>query len=143
MSISADNPVGLKSVDHMEFTANERYGHVGKLFHSLGFQKSATNEKYDLYDQGQIRFLLTSSTDESEHSARYRKDHGEGVSKIAFRVENAEESLNIAIKRGGELVQDLSIEETEFGPIKRAAIKGLAMSSTNSLSAQVKLFIRG
>jgi 4-hydroxyphenylpyruvate dioxygenase len=123
--MNENNPVGLKAIDHLEFTCDSLSTQTAIHFSKLGFQRTQlkTGEQ-ELYTQGQIRFLLNANRDESTQSAQYFKKHGEGVCKISFRVEDVEKSLEVALKRGGELVQDIQVTETEFGLFKTACIKG-------------------
>jgi 4-hydroxyphenylpyruvate dioxygenase len=118
------NPAGLKNIDHLEFTVNDFSSSTLKLFSTLGFTQTAVNENSRLYTQGQVRFLVNSSQKETDHSRKYFKDHGEGVSKISFQVENVEKALEITLKNGAKLMQDFKIEHTPYGPIKTASIQG-------------------
>jgi 4-hydroxyphenylpyruvate dioxygenase len=123
--MNEQNPVGIKSIDHLEFTCDTLATETAENFSRLGFKRTEVIEgEQELYTQGQIRFLLNAKTDDQTHSRQYFKSHGEGVSKISFRVDDVEKSLEAAVSRGGELAEDIKITETEFGPIKTAAIKG-------------------
>ena len=75
-----------------------------------------------LYEQGQVKFILNSTKD--SHANRYFTKHNEGVSTMAFRVDNCDHAINTAIQRGAQLIDDLQIVETEFGKIKTASIQG-------------------
>lgn len=118
------NPVGLKGVDYLEFTTNTLNSPTFNLFHKLGFEVKSQSEHHKFFTQGQIRFLLSNNPSENSHAKKYFKAHGEGVSKISFKVDDAEKSLAAALKRGAELAEDLKITETEQGLIKTASIKG-------------------
>lgn len=122
----SENPVGLKSIDHMEFTSESLSSPTAKLFDTFGFLKTHTNESdnADLYSQGQIKFVVKASKDENSQSSQYLKNHGEGVSKVSFLVENAEKSLATAVSRGAVEVHNVKTEETEAGLIRTTAIKG-------------------
>lgn len=118
------NPAGLKNIDHLEFTVDSFDSPTVKLFSLMGFTKTAEVDEARLYTQGQVRFLIKASKDEAAHSRRYLKDHGEGVSKISFQVEDVQKALDITLKNGAKLVQDLKVEETEAGVTRTAAIQG-------------------
>ncbi len=120
----SQNPAGLMSFDHLEFTVDSMASPTVKLFSTMGFSKTATNEDSGLYTQGQVRFLVKASKDEDDLSRRYFKAHGEGVSKISFQVESVEKALDITLKNGAKLVSDLKIEETPLGMFKTASIQG-------------------
>lgn len=118
------NPAGLKNIDHLEFTVDNLNSPTVALFTTMGFSRVAENSDSTLYSQGQVRFLVKSSDDSKNHARQYFNAHGEGVSKIAFQVENVERALEITLRNGAKLVNDLKVEETEHGITKTAAIQG-------------------
>lgn len=118
------NPAGLKTIDHLEFTVDTFASPTLKLFSTMGFVKTAETADSRLYTQGQVRFLVKASPDEGALSRKYFKGHGEGVSKIAFRVESVEKALDVTLKNGAKLIQDLKVEETEAGVTRTASIQG-------------------
>ena len=118
------NPAGLKSIDHLEFTVDNLNSPTMKLFSTMGFVKTAETQDSKLFTQGQVRFLVTADKDETSLSRQYFKAHGEGVSKISFQVESVEKALDITLRNGAKLIHDLRVEETSFGVTKTAAIQG-------------------
>lgn len=118
------NPAGLKNIDHLEFTVDNFNSPTVKLFSTLGFIQTAKTEDSILFTQGQVRFLVKATQNESSLSRRYFKAHGEGVSKMSFQVENVERALEVTLKNGAKLVSDLKIEETAHGITKTASIQG-------------------
>lgn len=124
--IGEDNPLGILGIDHLEFTCTDLNTPTKDLFYKFGFEKTAEHKTLntELFTQGQVRFLLIASKDENSQPAQYVKNHGEGVSKLSFMVEDCEHAIKTAIERGGELVQELKHEETEHGVYKTAMIKG-------------------
>ena len=120
----SQNPAGLKSIDHLEFTVENLQSPTIKLFHTMGFSQTAQTAESKLYTQGQVRFLVKASTDENSLSRKYLKAHGEGVSKISFQVENVERALEVTLKNGAKLIEDLKIIETASGVTKTASIQG-------------------
>lgn len=124
--ISEENPLGILGIDHLEFTCSSLKTPTKELFYKFGFQKTAQNKELntELFTQGQVRFLLIDSKDENSQAYKYVRDHGEGVSKISFLVEDCEHAIKTAVERGGEMVQELKVEESEHGVYKTAMIKG-------------------
>jgi 4-hydroxyphenylpyruvate dioxygenase len=120
----SQNPAGLKNIDSLEFTVDSKNSPTFKLFHTLGFSQTAESRDSVLFTQGQVRFLVNFSKDENDHSRKYYKAHGEGVSKISFQVESVEKALERTLKNGAKLVHDLKIEESVNGMTKTAAIQG-------------------
>lgn len=120
----SQNPAGLKSIDHLEFTVESFDSPTIKLFGDMGFAQTASGPEAKLYTQGQVRFLIKAAQDEKALSRRYLKAHGEGVSKISFQVENVERALEITLKNGAKLIGDLKVEESAAGVTKTASIQG-------------------
>jgi 4-hydroxyphenylpyruvate dioxygenase len=123
-AISPDNPLGIKAIDHLEFTCDSLSSPTRKLFHDLGFamtEKGPNNQ--ELFSQGQVRFLLNAAP-EGSHARKYFQAHGEGVSTLSFQVENCEHAITEAKKRGAEVVQELNVMEGPEGTYKTAIIKG-------------------
>lgn len=123
--IGPDNPLGILAFDHLEFTCDDfKTTESRPLFHKFGFAitEQSTTEPSVLFSQGQVRFLLTSP--QTGHAREYYQAHGEGVSKLSFLVEDAEQAFNEAKKRGAEVVQEVQVTESEHGVFKTAQIKG-------------------
>lgn len=120
----SQNPAGLRSIDHLEFTVDSFNSPTVKLFSTMGFIRTAEGEDSRLYTQGQVRFLVKASTDENALSRKYLKNHGEGVSKISFRVDSVEKALEATLKNGAKLIHDLKVEESAAGVTKTASIQG-------------------
>ena len=118
---SAANPLGIKAIDHLEFTCTDLEDScVGRDFSSLGFVRIKKNRTSELYAQGRIRFLLTAGKDGSSHPARYLKDHGEGVCTLSFLVEDVGAAYKEALDRGA---QGISAPRAE-GSFVAARIQG-------------------
>lgn len=124
--MSENNPLGILDVDHLEFTCDSLTTKTRELFYMQGFAKTAKSNcgNKELFTQGQVRFLLTQDPNENSHSRQYFKAHGEGVSKMSFKVQNCEHAIKTAVERGAEQVGEIQVVETEHGPIKTACIKG-------------------
>lgn len=121
-----NNPIGLKSIDHLEFCCDTLQTQTTKTFHQLGFLKTQTHETKDqiLFEQGQVKFLVNADTNAQSQSRQYFTKHGEGVSKISFQVENVEHAITEAVKRGAREAADIQTYSTPQGLIKTAAICG-------------------
>lgn len=124
--ISPENPLGILAIDHLEFTCDNLKTKTKDLFYTFGFEKTYENQdlKQELFSQGQVRFLLNASTSSKDHARIYFNNHGEGVSKISFLVENCEHAINEALKRGATEFSGLKVLETEHGQYVTASIKG-------------------
>ncbi|MCR9204214.1 MAG: 4-hydroxyphenylpyruvate dioxygenase [Halobacteriovoraceae bacterium] len=121
--INEENPLGIKAIDHLEFTCDSLQTPTRALFHELGFAMTEKGpDDQELFSQGQVRFLLRASKE--GHSRDYFCLHKEGVSTLSFQVEDCEHAINEAKRRGAEVVQELNTVETEQGVFKTAIIKG-------------------
>jgi 4-hydroxyphenylpyruvate dioxygenase len=120
----SQNPAGLKSIDHLEFTVDSLNSPTVKLFTTMGFSQTAEASENKLFTQGQVRFLVTANKDDNQLSRKYLKAHGEGVSKISFQVESVEKALEVTLKNGAKLIHDLKVQETAHGITKTASIQG-------------------
>lgn len=118
------NPAGLKNIDHLEFTVDSFNSPTVKLFSTMGFVQTAETADSKLFTQGQVRFLVKASQNDNDLARRYYKAHGEGVSKMSFQVDDVEKTLEITLKNGAKLIQDLKVEETAAGITKTASIQG-------------------
>jgi len=125
-STSADNPLGILAIDHLEFTCDSLNTATKDLFTTFGFTKTFVHEaaKQELFAQGQVRFLLSANEHPDNLARQYFQRHGEGVSALSFLVENAEVALARALERGAELVSPLCTQESEHGVYRHASIKG-------------------
>lgn len=127
MTIQWDkNPLGIHAIDHLEFCTDSLQTKTIDTFYQFGFENTGFNEKENalLYTQGQIRFVIIAPKTADSHPARYFKEHGEGVSKISFLVEDAKIALETAVQRGAKLIEPLKIEESEHGVYKYGSIQG-------------------
>ena len=124
--MNEQNPLGLKAIDHFEITCDNLKTPTHELIRRLGFTQTHWGDKKDVvvFNQGQITFTLNSNTDPESQSRKYFNDHGEGVSKISFLVDNVEHALSEAVKRGAKEVQNVQSTVDAKGVYKTAAIQG-------------------
>ena len=136
--ISPDNPLGLLAIDHLEFTCNSLDGPTRDLFHRLGLRKTMIGPSCELFTQGQIRFLLTDNP--NSRSKTYYEKHGEGVSKISFLIEDAQEAFLEVQKRGGEILEDFTEETHSQGIFKSFSIQGVGDVVNEFIQRPMELF---
>jgi 4-hydroxyphenylpyruvate dioxygenase len=122
--ISEENPLGIQGIDHLEFCTDSLETKTLELFYQFGFEKTYEGENGFLLSQGQIRFVLYAPKHPDAHAYQYFRNHGEGVSKISFLVEDAKHAIEEAKKRGAEIKQELKIIESVHGTFKSACIQG-------------------
>lgn len=141
--ITQDNPVGLKNIDHLEFTVDNLSSPTLGLFKDMGFSETYSNAHSKLLSQGQARFLVEANSSPDGLARQYLVKHGEGVSKISFLVENLETSLDILLKRGAELRVDMKVVETQEGKVKTASVQGFGDVLNELVERPLKIFRPG
>ena len=123
--------LGLVDIDHVEFYVNNakqaaHYYQTMYGFHIVGYSGLETGVRDRasyLLQQGNIRFVLTSSLVPNSPISEHCKMHGDGVKDIAFSVENVERAYSEAVKRGAKGVLEPTEYKDEHGVIIRAAIR--------------------
>lgn len=121
----------LRKIDHMKFlVGNARqaaYFYRNAFgFEIVGYSGLETKVKHEsgyVLKQGTITFVLTSPLTPNHPETQRLIQHGDGVSDIAFDVEDVEESYRKATERGAVGVLKPTLLEDEFGVYEHAAIK--------------------
>ncbi|HUI66247.1 MAG TPA: 4-hydroxyphenylpyruvate dioxygenase [Bacteroidota bacterium] len=72
--------------------------------------------------QDKIRFVLTSALQPDHAITAHLAKHGDGVRDIALWVDDAESAYNETTSRGARGVLPPTLEQDEFGTVKRSAI---------------------
>jgi 4-hydroxyphenylpyruvate dioxygenase len=126
---SQENPLGLVGLDYLEFTTNKKKGPLHELFLTFGLKpvswKQEAEQESLLFSHQDVHFLLTSHREAANsHSQRYFQQHGEGVSTMAFRVQDAGHALEEAKRRGAKEVLPLKTTQTPAGPLRWGGIQG-------------------
>ncbi|HEX4694159.1 4-hydroxyphenylpyruvate dioxygenase [Sphingomonas sp.] len=120
MTDSSDNPMGLDGFAFVEFTSPEPDA-MADLFEKMGFTHVGTHKSKNVrhYAQGDINFLL--NMDEAGQVAGFRQVHGPSANAMAFRVENGNKALDLAVERGAVAVKG----ENGPGELDIPAIEGI------------------
>ena len=105
MNLHDNNPCGLDGFAFLEFSGPEKSA-LHKQFTDMGFRIKATHQNQDitLYKQGEIQFIVNASKD--SQAEQHAKTHGAGACAMGFRVGNAKEAFDYAIKQGATPFQD-------------------------------------
>lgn len=117
------NPTGLKGIEFIEFCSNEPQK-LHELFKAFGFSKLmiSDDESKTYYRQNDIHFILNNAP--HGHSHHFKKTHGPSISSMAWRVENAQKALEIALNKGAKKAEG----EYQFNQQKIPAIYGIGDS---------------
>lgn len=94
-----DNPLGLDGFEFVEFTS-PRPDALAGLFEAMGFTHLANHRSKNVrrYAQGDVSFLLNMDT--QGQAAIFRNAHGPSANAMAFRVHDARQAFEEAVRRG-------------------------------------------
>ena len=121
----------LNGTDHIEFYVGNAKQSAYYYQQAFGFQLvaysgpetgSRTTVSYVL-QQGKVRFVLTSSLDPSSSISRHVNTHSDGVKVLAFEVDDAEQSYNVAVSRGAISVNKPEKSKDANGEVVISAIE--------------------
>ena len=107
------------------------YWHVKALgFELKGFMGPETGNPDTvsfLIEKGNVRFVITSAASPSNFDVLSFVDrHGNGVSKIAYAVNDVKAAYETAVDRGGIPIGEIQRQENELGYVEEASIRLLA-----------------
>lgn len=125
-----DDHLGLQDVDYVEhYVGNAKqaahyyqtvFGFELKAYSGL---ETGNRETVSYYlEQGNIRFVLTSSLSSNSPVARHIAKHGDGIRDIAMHVEDVDRAFTETVKRGAKEVEKPHDIEDEHGTLRKAAI---------------------
>ena len=103
MTASHDNPLGLDGFEFVEFTGPDPQA-LAALFEAMGFTHLADHRSKNVrrYAQGDINFILNMNA--SGQVADFRAAHGPSANAMAFRVKDAAQAFDEAVRRGAKPV---------------------------------------
>ena len=125
-----DDHLGLQDVDYIEhYVGNAKqachfyqtvFGFELKAY--SGLETGNRDRVSYLLQQGNIRFLVTSSLNSRSPIAKHIAQHGDGVHDIAMHVEDVDRAYKETVKRGAKGMEKPHDLEDEHGTIRKAAI---------------------
>lgn len=97
--VTETNPIGLHGVDFIEYSGHDAI-HFETLFQRLGFTELAQipGKKIKLFRQGDINFILNHES--NTFAAKFAELHGPSACATGFRVADAKQAFETALKRG-------------------------------------------
>lgn len=121
-SPSETNPLGMSGIEFTEFASPDPL-HMHKTFLAFGFSKTKQikEKQVELYQQHDINLLLTQASD--SFAGNFAKQHGPSICSMGWRVSNAEQALEEAVKRGAKEFTDHALKS-----IQAPAILGIGGS---------------
>lgn len=126
-----ENPLRLKGLHHIEFlVGNARqaaYFYQSAFRFSLkayaGLETGRRESASYALQQGSARFVFTTPLNPGEAVNEHIRKHGDGVRDLAFEVENADRSFELALSFGAqEAVRPHTLSD-RHGKARRAAIR--------------------
>lgn len=122
-AISDDNPMGTDGFELVEYASTDPKK-LGELFERMGFAPVARHRSRDvtLYRQGDVNFVVNAEPD--SFARRFAEAHGPCACAMAFRVTDAKQAFERAVRLGAKRV------ETKVGPMELniPAIEGIGGS---------------
>lgn len=117
-----NNPLGIRTIDHLEFFVDDVDKWVAYHESKLGLYKRSQGDESTglkgrravVVGQGRVNFLFAEAQGDSEEANYIRAfvdKHGCGVHDIAFRVDDVEHALAESQRRGAKLLRDLDSNE--------------------------------
>lgn len=107
MNKEYDNPCGLDGFAFLEFSGSNLHT-LEHQFQEMGFTKTKhfANHQILLFQQGNIDFIVNTTTDSQAHE--HAKTHGAGACAMGFKVANAELAFKHALANGAKEFHDNS-----------------------------------
>src|SRR5207302_10650811 len=98
-----DNPMGTDGFEFVEYTGPEP-AQLAALFERMGFVAAARHRSKNvtLYKQGDVNFIVNAEPE--SFAQAFARVHGPSVCAIAFRVKDAAQAYDRAIKLGAKPV---------------------------------------
>ncbi|PVM91169.1 4-hydroxyphenylpyruvate dioxygenase [Caulobacter endophyticus] len=101
MPVTPENPLGLNGFEFVEFTSPDPAA-MKAIIEQLGFVPASTHptKAVTRYKQGRINLLVNEEA--AGQVADFRAEHGPSANGMAFRVDNASQAFEDALKRGAK-----------------------------------------
>lgn len=101
MPVTSENPLGLNGFEFVEFTSPDPAA-MKAIIEQLGFVPASTHptKAVTRYKQGRINLLVNEEA--AGQVADFRVAHGPSANGMAFRVDDAEQAFEDALKRGAK-----------------------------------------
>lgn len=113
--------VALHGVEYIEYAVRD-LDKSSPLFEKMGFScvgfRTESGRRSKLYMQGDIRFVLTASSDENDPAFQFSRKHGDGVLTCGYRVADATEAARLARQKGGRIAHDAEVLSGRGGAVQ-------------------------
>lgn len=117
----AQETVKVLSTEYLEYAVRD-LEKASPLYEKMGFTcvgyRTEPTRRSKLYMQGDIRIVLTASTNESDPAYQFSRRHGDGVLTVGYRVESADDAIRITDKRGVKKAYDTQIVKGRDGAVQ-------------------------
>jgi 4-hydroxyphenylpyruvate dioxygenase len=139
-----ENPLRLKRLHHIEFLVGNAKQAAHFYNHAFGFSLEAyagletgrRDATSYVLKQGDANFILTAPLLPEGIMSEHVKKHGDGVRDIAFEVEDADRSFELAMSSGAQAAENPQTLADEYGEVRRAAVRTYGDTIHSFLSFQ-------
>ena len=126
-----ENPLELKKLHHIEFIVGNAKQAAYFYHRSFGFSMEAyagletgrRDATSYMLRQGAARFVFSAPLLPEGIMSEHVRRHGDGVRDIAFEVENADQSFELALSFGAQAAVNPHTLSDEHGEMRHAAIR--------------------
>jgi 4-hydroxyphenylpyruvate dioxygenase len=126
----SDDFMPLLGWDYVEFWVGNAKQSAYFYEHAMGFTRTAyagpetgvRDRASYVLEQGDIRFVVTSTLREDHEITRHHGRHGDGVREIALTVPDATQAYREAVQRGARGVVEPKRVDDDFGALEVSAI---------------------
>ncbi|WP_034261400.1 4-hydroxyphenylpyruvate dioxygenase [Actinospica robiniae] len=124
--------MSILGVDHVEFSVADARQSAAQLARVFGFrvlgrggpETGAGDARSVLLGQGEARVLLTSGLNAAHPASGYVARHGDGVSAVAFRTDDAAGAFADAVAAGASPIAPPTVSEDGSGSMTVASVSG-------------------
>ncbi len=120
----------IQNYDYVEFYVGDAKQSAYYFINAWGFtpiaysglETGVRDRASYVLEQGNVRFVITSTLEPEGEIADHVKLHGDGVKDIALRVDDAERAYREATSRGARGVLEPTTRKDDYGVVKMSAI---------------------
>jgi 4-hydroxyphenylpyruvate dioxygenase len=139
-----ENPLKLKRLHHIEFFVGNAKQAAYFYHHAFGFSLEAyagletgrRDATSYVLKQGTARFVFSAPLLPEGIMGEHVRKHGDGVRDIAFEVEDADQSFELALSSGAQAVRNPQTSSDKHGEVRQAAVRTYGDTIHSFLSYQ-------
>jgi 4-hydroxymandelate synthase len=122
----------ITGFDHVEFYVGDLAAAASRLLDGYGFRitgretfaAAAAGKRSLLFQQGQVKIVLTQAASPDHPAPRYVSRHGDGVAVIAFRTDDVRQAFSDAVAGGAAAISAPVVTGTGDDSVGTAEVSG-------------------